>query len=110
MAGQIWALSSAFVVCGLMALVVLDRVGVAVSGRSWLPWRRHRRTQAALGSGMDQVVALFYATKHHELDQRRAEYLLRDESDDGAPRRFTLGPERERPTIVVPSTDPEHRI
>lgn len=84
--GVVWALALAGLVCLLMALVVLDRVGFAVSGHSWLPWRRHQRTQAALATGLDQVTALFYGTKHAELDQRRTEYVLREETEQGSPR------------------------
>ena len=103
--GIIWALSLAAVVCLLMALAVLDRVGFAVSGRSWLPWRRHKRTQAALATGLDQVTALFYATKHFELEQRKTEYMLRDDTAEGAPRRFRLDLAGDRPTFVVDPSD-----
>ena len=96
-----WALALAGLVFLLMALVVLDRIGFAVSGHSWLPWRRHKRTQAALATGLDQVTALFYATKHFELEQRKTEYMLRDDTDDGAPRRFRLDLDHDRPTFVV---------
>ncbi|WP_103382533.1 DUF6191 domain-containing protein [Pseudonocardia dioxanivorans] len=88
--GQIWVLAVAGVVLLLMALVVVDRVSVSSSGHSRLPWRRHRTTRLALSTGLDQVTALFYATKHYELDQRRAEIMLRDETDDAAPPRHGL--------------------
>ncbi len=91
---EIWAVALVAVVCLLMALVVLDAVGFAGSGRSWLPWRRNRRTRVVLETGLDQVTALFYATKHYELDQRRTEIMLRDEVTDRAPDRlrFDLPP------------------
>ncbi|MGD9988863.1 DUF6191 domain-containing protein [Pseudonocardia sp.] len=88
--GQIWALAVAGVILLLMGLVVADHVGHEVDGRSRLPWRRHRTTRVTLASGLDQVTALFYATKHHELDQRSTEIMLREETPDGAPPAFTI--------------------
>ena len=88
--GNIWAVSLVTLVCLLMALVVLDQLGFKVAGRSWLPWRRGQRTRAAMETGMDQVTALFYATKHYELEQRKTEFMLREDANDGAPGRFQL--------------------
>lgn len=88
-------------VCLLMALAVLDRIGLAANGRSWLPWRRNERAQAVLAIGLDQVTALFYATKHYELEQRKTEFMLRDDSDDGAPRPFRLDLDHGQPTFFV---------
>ncbi|WP_433277433.1 DUF6191 domain-containing protein [Pseudonocardia xinjiangensis] len=99
--GVVWAVALTGLVCLLMALVVLDRIGFAVSGRSWLPWRRNKRTQAVLATGFDEVTALFYATKHYELEQRKTEFVLREDSDDGAPRRFGLDLDGGRPVITV---------
>ncbi|WP_098959806.1 hypothetical protein [Pseudonocardia sp. N23] len=80
--GAIWALAVAGVVLLLMSLAVADHVGHNVNGRSWLPWRRHRTTRVTLATGLDQVTALFYATKHYELDQRKTEIMLRDDTLD----------------------------
>ncbi|MBN9113603.1 MAG: hypothetical protein J0I34_33095 [Pseudonocardia sp.] len=88
--GQIWALAVAGVVLLLMVLAVADHIGHEVNGRSWLPWRRHRTTRVTLATGLDQVTALFYATKHHELDQHKTEIMMRDETPDGAPPAFTI--------------------
>lgn len=100
----VWALAVTGVVCVLMLLVVLDQLGFRVAGRSWLPWRRGKRTRVVLSTGLDQVTALFYATKHYELDQRKTEYMLRDDSDDGAPRKFRLDLAHGEPTFVVDGT------
>jgi hypothetical protein len=108
--GIVWAVSLVTLVCLLMALVVLDQLGFKVAGRSWLPWRRGQRTRAAMETGVDQVTALFYATKHYELEQRKTEFMLRDDAEDGAPGRFRLELNSGVPTFVVNtsgSPDPE---
>jgi hypothetical protein len=109
---MIWAVALTVLVCLLMALAVVDHIGIRVSGRSWLPWRRNERSRVLLSTGLDQVTALFYATKHYELEQRKTEFVLREESGDRAPRRLRLDLEDDRPTIVVQAarsapTDPE---
>ncbi len=101
--GVVWMLALAGLVCLLMTLALLDRLGFAFSGRSWLPWRRDSRAHAVLATGLDQVTALFYATKHYELDQRKTESMLRDDSTDGAPRRFRLDLDHDRPTMIMDS-------
>ena len=102
--GVVWTLALAGLVCLLMTLALLDRLGFAFSGRSWLPWRRGSRAHAVLATGLDQVTALFYATKHYELDQRKAEFMLRDDSTDGAPRPLRLDLDHGKPTMVMDSS------
>jgi hypothetical protein len=97
----VWAVLVTGAVLSLMALVVLDQLGFAVLGRSLLPWRRRSRTRAALAVGTDQITALFYATKHHELEQRATEAVLREDAGDAAPRRLRLDLDTDRPTLVV---------
>ena len=104
--GIVWAVSLVTLVCLLMALVVLDQLGFKVAGRSWLPWRRGERTRAAMETGVDQVSALFYATKHYELEQRKTEFMLREDADDGAPGRFRLDLDRGAATFVVGTAAP----
>jgi hypothetical protein len=99
--GNIWAVSLVTLVCLLMALVVLDQLGFKVAGRSWLPWRRGARTRAAIETGVDQVAALFYATKHYELEQRRTEFMLREDTEEGTPGRFRLDLDGGVPMFVV---------
>jgi hypothetical protein len=108
--GIIWAVSLVTLVCLLMALVVLDQLGFKVAGRSWLPWRRGERTRAAMETGVDQVTALFYATKHYELEQRKTEFMLREDTEDGVPGRFRLDLDGDVPVFLVNtgrSPDPE---
>lgn len=47
------------------------------------------------------MTALFSATKHHELAQRRTEQMLREDEGDGAPRAFRLVDGESGPTITV---------
>jgi hypothetical protein len=69
---------------GLVVLAALDRLGTWLHGRSWLPWYRdgYRPAPAA---GFDELQALFYASKRHTIERRRAELVLRDDEHDGAP-------------------------
>jgi Family of unknown function (DUF6191) len=68
----------------LVALAALDRLGLWLRGRSGLPWYRdgHRPAPAP---GLDELQAVFYCSKRHTIDQRRAELVLRDDGDAGAP-------------------------
>jgi hypothetical protein len=83
--GFFWAMSIPGLACLLMVLAALERLGIWFSGRSWLPWRRPKRNTVVSATGFDQVTALFYATKHYELEHRNTELMLRDDADDGAP-------------------------
>ena len=76
--------------CLLVVLVALERFGLWASGRSWLPWRRRRTRPEASAAGLDELTALFAATKHHELQQRRTELVLRQDPADGAPWRIRV--------------------
>lgn len=96
--------------CLLVLLAALERLGLWATGQSWLPWRRNRRATPASAAGLDEMTALFYGTKHLELEQRRTELMLRDDADDAAPRRLRLdlGPGGE-PTLIVDGGRPPGR-
>jgi hypothetical protein len=74
-------------VVGLVALAAVDRAGRWVSGRSGLPWYRDGRRPAP-APGLDELQALFYASKRPAIEQRRLELVLRDDQQDGAPPRI----------------------
>jgi hypothetical protein len=74
--GFLWAMSLPGLVVALFVLAAIERF----TGR--LPWRRRRPPASAVG--LDEMTALFYATKHHELQQRHTELMLRDDAEDGA--------------------------
>jgi uncharacterized protein DUF6191 len=87
-------------VCLLVALAAVERLG-----RWTLPWRRGRGTPLS-AAGIDEVTALFYATKHHELQQRRTELVLRDDQGDGdRPFRFDLDRDGAPAAIAAPRDD-----
>ncbi|MGH3387796.1 MAG: DUF6191 domain-containing protein [Actinomadura sp.] len=69
----------------LIAFAAIDRMGLAANRRLRLPWHSDGRPMAA--PGIDELHAIFYATKRHEMDQRRTSLMLRDEETDGAPPR-----------------------
>jgi hypothetical protein len=96
---MVWAMSLPGLACLLVVLAALERLGLWISGRSWLPWRR--TSPPVSGIALDEVTALFYATKHHELEQRRSELILREDTGDGAPRALRLDLDHDTPTVVV---------
>lgn len=104
--GVLWAMSLPGLACLLVVLAALERLGLWATGRSWLPWRRTRSTADVSATGFDQLTALFYATKHYELEQRRTELVLPDHVSDAAPRAFTLDLDHGRPTMVLAPSAP----
>jgi hypothetical protein len=83
---------------GLVILLVvgagLDRMGQSANRRLRLPWRREESGRPLAASGIEEMHAIFYATKRHELDQRRTSLMLRDEESDGAPPHSTVDLDR----------------
>lgn len=75
-------------VCLLVLLVALERLGLWFGRRSWLPWRRRAsdRPELSAPAGLDEFAAWLYAGKRVELRQRNTELMLRDDAEDGAPR------------------------
>lgn len=71
----------------LIAFAAIDRMGFAASRRLRLPWRKDEVGRPVSAPGIDEMHAIFYATKRHEMDQRRTSLMLRDEEADGAPPR-----------------------
>lgn len=74
----------------LIALVAIDRLGLAANKRLRLPWRKEEAGRPVSAAGVDEMHALFYATKRYELDQRRTSLMLRDEEGDAAPPRSRI--------------------
>ncbi|WP_329261411.1 DUF6191 domain-containing protein [Actinoallomurus sp. NBC_01490] len=71
----------------LVVLASIDRMGRAARRRLRLPWRSPESGRPLAAPGLDEMQAIFYATKRHELDERRTSLMLRDEEGDGAPPR-----------------------
>ena len=86
-------------VVGLVALSFVDRAGRWISGRSGLPWCRDGR-RSATAPGLDELQALFYASKRPAIEQRRLELVLRDDQQDGAPPRLCIDPGTGRAVIT----------
>jgi hypothetical protein len=89
-------------VVGLVALAAVDRAGRWVSGRSGLPWYRDGRRPAP-APGLDELQALFYASKRPAIEQRRLELVLRDDQHDGAPPRIHIDLDAGRAVITGPA-------
>jgi hypothetical protein len=59
--GFLWAMTLPGLVVALLVLAAVERF------TGWLPWPRRRAPGSAVS--LDEVNALFYATKHYELQQ-----------------------------------------
>src|SRR6185503_19861685 len=70
-----------------------------------LPWRREEEGRPMSAPGLDEMHAIFYATKRQELDQRRTSLMLTDEEDDGAPHRSKV--DLDKGTAVLRVRNPE---
>jgi hypothetical protein len=83
---------------GLVILLVvvagIDRIGQSANRHLRLPWRKEESGLPLAASGIEEMHAIFYAAKRHELDQRRTSLMLRDEEADGAPPRSTVDLDR----------------
>lgn len=79
---------------GLVWLLVMLAAAEGFSrwlrGRSWLPWHRRPEAPMATGVGMEELDALFSATKRAEVEARATVSLMRDEQGDAAPPRMTV--------------------
>jgi Family of unknown function (DUF6191) len=69
----------------LVVFATVDRIGRKAGSRLRLPWRTAESGRPLAAPGIDEMQALFYATKRYELDERRTSLMLRDEEHDGAP-------------------------
>lgn len=90
---------------GLVVLAAVDRFGVWLHGRSGLPWYRdgHRPAPAA---SFDELQAVFYSSTRHAIERRRAELMLRDGEQDGAPPHVHVDLDGGRAVITRPACSP----
>lgn len=88
--GLVWAMTLPGLVCLLVAVAALERLGLWFAGRSWVPWRRHSTRATVSATAFDELTALVHATKHLELEQRRTEFVLREDPGAADPRRIRL--------------------
>src|SRR5207248_609723 len=102
------ALVSVVSVPGLVILLVvvagIDRAGRSANRRLRLPWRTEESGRPLAASGIEEMHAILYAAKRHELDQRRTSLMLRDEEADGAPPHSTV--DLDRGTAVIRKIPP----
>ncbi|MFI6155491.1 DUF6191 domain-containing protein [Kitasatospora sp. NPDC051170] len=73
----------------LTALAVVDQVLLRAGRAGLLPWRTGARQGQVSATGFEQLHANFSAGKQHELKERQAVLMLRDEEGDGAPPRHS---------------------
>ncbi|WP_367141167.1 MULTISPECIES: DUF6191 domain-containing protein [Streptomyces] len=78
------------VVIPLFVLAAVQYVVRQAQRRGWLPGRFREREPGSRGAGAtatEELHALIYPSKRVQLEQRRIELVLRDDEQDGAPRR-----------------------
>lgn len=93
--GALVALTLPGLVCPLVLLVALERFGLSVHRRSWLPWRRRGpapgpQSMVLSGTGFEEVDAFFTGAKRMELEERHSRSLLPAEEADGVPPRTVV--------------------
>jgi hypothetical protein len=73
----------------LVLLTAVDGFGLLANKHFKVPWRKDgNRPISAIG--LDEGLALFHATKRHELDERQHALMMRDEEGDSAPPRTRI--------------------
>ena len=92
---MLFALTVPGLVCLLVLLVALERLGLWVNRRSWLPWRRRAdpsgpQSLPLSGTGFEEVDAFFTGAKRAELEERHTRSMLRDDEANGAPPRIVV--------------------
>ncbi|MGI8335697.1 DUF6191 domain-containing protein [Actinomadura scrupuli] len=83
----------------LVVLAAVDRMGLAANRHLRLPWHRAESGRPMAAPGLDELHAIYYAAKRHELDQRQTSLMLRDEEGDAAPPRSEV--DLEASTAVI---------
>lgn len=78
--GVLFALTLPGLVCLLVLLTALERLGLWARGRSFLRWRQDRTMS---GTGLEEMDAFFTGAKRVEMDDRRSRSLLADDTSDG---------------------------
>ncbi|GLW93467.1 hypothetical protein Aglo03_42830 [Actinokineospora globicatena] len=100
--GWLWAMSLPGVVVLLVVLAALERFGLWAHERSWLPWRRKRTGTPVSAAGFDELGAAFSGSKRDEVEYRKTELMLREDSEDGAPPRTTVDLDGFGVRVVLP--------
>jgi hypothetical protein len=80
--GVLFALSLPGVVCLLVVLAAVERLGRWGNSRAVLPWRKD---SPLAGTGLEELHALLSGGKRLEVEERASRSLMRDEEGDGAP-------------------------
>jgi hypothetical protein len=94
------ALLTGALLFGAVLWVVIDRVGLWARDRGWIRWRQRQARQRRKSSAwIEELHALYYSNKRHELEQRAVEMVLRDDEHDGAPPRTGIDLDRGKATI-----------
>ena len=92
----------------LFGIATVDRIGLAANRRLRLPWRKAEDGRPMAAVGIDELHAIYYAGKRHELDERQSSLMLRDEEGDGAPPRSEVDLDAGAAIIRVPPPSPHN--
>lgn len=105
--GALFALTLPGLVCLLVLLVALERLGLWARGRSLLPWRgRGAGPHRLSGTGFEEIDAFFTGAKRREQEERHSRSLLPAGQNDGAPPRTVVDLDAGVVTLVVPPGQP----
>jgi hypothetical protein len=85
----LFALSLPGLVCLLVVLAAVERLGRWGAARNVLPWRRRAGASTSgtplTGTGLEELHAMLSGAKRIEVQARAARAMVRDEERDGAP-------------------------
>lgn len=62
-----WA---AWVVVGVIALALLDRLALLAEARGWIYWRRRTPARSTAGMALQNLQAIFEPQIHHVVEER----------------------------------------
>jgi Family of unknown function (DUF6191) len=103
--GLLFALSLPGLVCLLVVLAAVERLGRLGRTRPRLPWRRTPSTAEAplSATGLEELHALLSGAKRTEVETRATRSMLRDETQAGTPPNIHVDLDRGIVTIKVPT-------
>ncbi|MFK0160174.1 DUF6191 domain-containing protein [Streptomyces sp. NPDC090499] len=74
----------------LTVVAFVDQLLLRAGRAGVLPWRNAARQGQVSATGFEQLHAALSPGKQHELKERQSALVLRDDEEDGAPRRSTV--------------------
>ncbi|WP_432039247.1 DUF6191 domain-containing protein [Streptomyces cucumeris] len=89
-------------VCLIVLFALVESVWRWFTGLGFMPWLRKRTGRSLSSIAFDEFTAVVNANNTAELEQRRVELLLRDDTSDGVPPRSSIDLGKGTAFIVLP--------